>query len=316
MQAHYTTTYKHLSLTERQLIGRWLKEGRSRRQIARLLGRSPQTINNEVIRGQVQQMDTFRHYHSVYSSDYAQKQYGRHRKNSIKKTKLDKKLSEIIVHYIKDRVSPEVIAKVKLKGIISASTVYNWLYQGRLGLKRTDMLYPHKTKPIKPVVANPRHYGKFIDERPESISQRLAYGHWEIDTVVLTRAKNPVLLTLTERKTRLEVIRLISDKTSQAVNSELEKLSNQFDFKSITADNGSEFSRLSEALTCEVYYAHAYSSWERGTNENHNRMIRRFLPKGTRNTTANAVARIEMWMNNYPRKMFDYRSPNEMMKGG
>ena len=261
-------------------------------------------------------MDTFRHYHSVYSSDYAQKQYGRHRKNSIKKTKLDKKLSEIIVHYIKDRVSPEVIAKVKLKGIISASTVYNWLYQGRLGLKRTDMLYPHKTKPIKPVVANPRHYGKFIDERPESISQRFAYGHWEIDTVVLTRAKNPVLLTLTERKTRLEVIRLISDKTSQAVNSELEKLSNQFDFKSITADNGSEFSRLSEALTCEVYYAHAYSSWERGTNENHNRMIRRFLPKGTRKTTANAVARIEMWMNNYPRKMFDYRSPNEMMKGG
>ena len=316
MQAHYTTTYKHLSLTERQLIGRWLKEGRSRRQIARLLGRSPQTINNEVIRGQVQQMDTFRHYHSVYSSDYAQKQYGRHRKNSIKKTKLDKKLSEIIVHYIKDRVSPEVIAKVKLKGIISASTVYNWLYQGRLGLKRTDMLYPHKTKPIKPVVANPRHYGKFIDERPESISQRLAYGHWEIDTVVLTRAKNPVLLTLTERKTRLEVIRLISDKTSQAVNSELEKLSNQFDFKSITADNGSEFSRLSEALTCEVCYADAYSSWERGTNENHNRMIRRFLPKGTRKTTANAVARIEMWMNNYPRKMFDYRSPNEMMKGG
>ena len=316
MQAHYTTTYKHLSLTERQLIGRWLKEGRSRRQIARLLGRSPQTINNEVIRGQVQQMDTFRHYPSVYSSDYAQKQYGRPRKNSIKKTKLDKKLSEIIVHYIKDRVSPEVIAKVKLKGIISASTVYNWLYQGRLGLKRTDMLYPHKTKPIKPVVANPRHYGKFIDERPESISQRFAYGHWEIDTVVLTRAKNPVLLTLTERKTRLEVIRLISDKTSQAVNSELEKLSNQFDFKSITADNGSEFSRLSEALTCEVYYAHAYSSWERGTNENHNRMIRRFLPKGTRKTTANAVARIEMWMNNYPRKMFDYRSPNEMMKGG
>jgi len=316
MQVHYTTTYKQVSLTERQLIGKWLKAGMSRRQIAKLLGRSPQTINNEVIRGQVQQMDTFRHYHSVYSSDYAQKQYGRHRKNSIKKTKLDKKLSEIIVHYIKDRVSPEVIAKVKLKGIISASTVYNWLYQGRLGLKRTDMLYPHKTKPIKPVVANPRHYGKFIDERPESISQRLAYGHWEIDTVVLTRAKNPVLLTLTERKTRLEVIRLISDKTSQAVNSELEKLSNQFDFKSITADNGSKFSRLSEALTCEVYYAHAYSSWERGTNENHNRMIRRFLPKGTRKTTANAVARIEMWMNNYPRKMFDYRSPNEMMKGG
>ena len=297
MQVHYTTTYKHLSLTERQLIGKWLKAGMSRRQIAKLLGRSPQTINKEVIRGQVKQMDTFRHNHSVYSYDYAQKQYERRRKKSTKKTKLDKKLTEIIVHYIKDKVSPEVIAKVKLKGSVSTSTLYNWLYQGRLGLNRTDMLYPHKTKVIKPVATNPRHYGKFIDKRPESTNQRLAYGHWEIDTVVLTRAKNPVLLTLTERKTRLEVIRLISDKTAQA-------------------DNGSEFSRLSEALTCEVYYAHAYSSWERGTNENHNRMIRRFLPKGTRKTTANAVARIEMWMNNYPRKLFDYRSPNEMMKGG
>ena len=316
MQVHYTTTYKHLSLTERQLIEKWLKVGMSRRQIAKLLGRSPQTINNEVIRGQVKQMDTFRHYHSVYNSDYAQKQYETSRKKSIKKTKLDKKLTEIIVHYIKDKVSPEVIAKVKLKGIVSTSTLYNWLYQGRLGLKRTDMLYPHKTKMIKPAATNPRVYGKFIDERPESINQRLAYGHWEIDTVVLTRAKNPVLLTLTEQKTRLEVIRLIPDKTSQAVNSELKKLSNQFDFKSITADNGSEFSRLSEALTCEVYYAHAYSSWERGTNENHNRMIRRFLPKGTRKTTANAVARIEMWMNNYPRKLFNYRSPNEMVRGG
>src|SRR5574340_548093 len=98
MQAHYTTTYKHLSLTERQLIGRRLKEGRSRRQIARLLGRSPQTINNEAIRGQVQQMNIFRHNHSVYSHDYPQKKYGRNVKNSIKKPKFNKNLSEIIVH--------------------------------------------------------------------------------------------------------------------------------------------------------------------------------------------------------------------------
>lgn len=93
-------------------------------------------------------------------------------------------------------------------------------------------------------------------------------------------------------------------------------LAEAFDFKSITADNGSEFSRLSEVLSCDVYYAHAYSSWERGINENHNRMIRRFLPKGTIKTTVKAVARIEMWMNNYPRKLFNYKSPIQMVMGG
>src|SRR5574339_161850 len=278
MQENYTTTYNHLSLAERQLIEKWFKEGMSRRQIAKLLGRSHQTINNEVKRGQVQQMDTFRAYHIVYSSEYAHQQYHKQRKKSIKNTKLDKLVLEKIVHYIKAKVSPEVIAKAKFNGQISYSSIYNWIYNGKLGLKRKDMLYPHKTKVIKTVSANPRVYGKSIEERPEDINRRNELGHWEIDTVVLTRAKNKVLLTLTERKSRLEIIRIIADKFSEAVN-------------------------------CYIYYAHAYSSWERGTNENHNRMIRRFLPKGTIKTTTKEVAQIEIWMNNYPRKMFNYSTP-------
>lgn len=192
---------------------------------------------------------------------------------------------EKIVHYIKAKVSPEVIAKAKFNGQISYSSIYNWIYNGKLGLKRKDMLYPHKTKVIKTVSANPRVYGKSIEERPEDINRRNELGHWEIDTVVLTRAKNKVLLTLTERKSRLEIIRIIADKSSEAVN-------------------------------CDIYYAHAYSSWERGTNENHNRMIRRFLPKGTIKTTTKEVAQIEIWMNNYPRKMFNYSTPIQVYLGG
>src|SRR5574337_1073079 len=118
MQENYTTTYNHLSLAERQLIEKWFKEGMSRRQIAKLLGRSHQTINNEVKRGQVQQMDTFRAYHIVYSSEYAHQQYHKQRKKSIKNTKLDKLVLEKIVHYIKAKVSPEVIAKAKFNGQI------------------------------------------------------------------------------------------------------------------------------------------------------------------------------------------------------
>ncbi|WP_375378075.1 transposase, partial [Salmonella enterica] len=76
-------------------------------------------------------------------------------------------------------------------------------------------------------------------------------------------------------------------------------------------DNGHEFARLSEDVSCPVYYAHAYASFERGTNENHNRMIRRHLPKGTTKTTPEEVAAIEYWMNHYPRKMFNYKSSYE-----
>jgi transposase, IS30 family len=317
MQDNYTSKGKHLTSTERSLIEKWRKEKLSYRQIAKRLGRSPQTINTEVKRGLVQQMDTHRRYHMVYSSEYAQRQYEHNRKRSIKHSKLDKQVSETIVHYIKNKFSPEVIAKVKLRGQVSTRTIYNWIYQGKLGLKRTDMLYPRKTKAIKKTVSsNPRVYGKSIDDRPEWINNRSEIGHWEIDTVLLTKSKNSVLLTLTERSTRFEVIRLIKAKTACAVNSELLRLSQEFEFKSIIADNGSEFSRLSEVVNGEVYYAHAYASWERGTNENNNRMIRRFLPKGTVKTTVQAVAHIEKWMNNYPRQLFNYKSPIQMVMGG
>ncbi|MBB5888693.1 IS30 family transposase [Lactovum miscens] len=123
-----------------------------------------------------------------------------------------------------------------------------------------------------------------IDQCPEEINQHEALGHWEIDTVPLT---------LTERQTRFEIIRLIPDKTSASVNRALLALQEKIQFKSLTSDNGRKFARLHEAVTCPTYYYHAYASFERGSNENHNRMIRRFLPKGTKQTTALTVSKIE-----------------------
>ncbi|WP_018381401.1 IS30 family transposase, partial [Streptococcus thoraltensis] len=86
---------------------------------------------------------------------------------------------------------------------------------------------------------------------------------------------------------------------------------------SITADNGTEFSRLSEVFDPEhIYYAHPYASWERGTNENHNRLIRRWLPKGSKNATQKQVTFIENWINNYPKKVLDYKTPREVLYAG
>ncbi|HEW4237412.1 TPA: IS30 family transposase, partial [Streptococcus pneumoniae] len=102
--------------------------------------------------------------------------------------------------------------------------------------------------------------------------------------------------------------------TNESVNQALTLLLGEHHILSITADNGSEFKRLSEVFPEEhIYYAHAYSSWERGSNENHNRLIRRWLPKGTKKTTPKEVAFIENWINNYPKKCLDYKSPSEFL---
>ncbi|MCI3860896.1 IS30 family transposase [Lactococcus garvieae] len=96
-----------------------------------------------------------------------------------------------------------------------------------------------------------RPLGLSIENRPESINERSEYGHWEIDTVLLTKEKGECLLTLTERMTRLEIIRLIPDKTTQSVNQALRELN--FLARSVTSDNGKEFAKLSEVLECPVY---------------------------------------------------------------
>ena len=299
MQDYYTPKSNHLTLTERRMIERWLLEGQSNREIARRLTKAPQTIHNEVKRDQVRQQVRQGKYEQVYSADFAQEVYDNNRKRSVKQMTLTKELKEKIVHYIKQKYSPEML--VKAKGIpVPISTIYYWIHHGQLGLTRADMLYPRKeTAKKKHASPNFKPAGKSIEERPESINKRENFGDFEMDTVIQTRAKNECLLTLTDRKSRCQIIRLFPDKSAFSVNQALKSILKVYQINSITADNGTEFSRLSEVFDPDdIYYAHPYSSWERGTNENHNRLIRRWLPKGSRNATQQQVAFIENWMNN------------------
>lgn len=307
MQDNYTSKGKHLTELERQLIERWHnKEKLSNREIAYRLGRAPQTIHNEIQRGAVQLK-----YKTKYSAKIAQERYKTFRTNSKRSTKLTAQLDEQISKAVKNKISLEVIHQ-EIKSEVCLRTLYNWIAMGVLSISYHDLLYPQYRKPKKQRKIQPKHIlGLSIEQRPESINERSEYGHWEIDTVLLTKEKGECLLTLTERKTRLEIIRLIPDKTTQSVNQALREI--DFSAQSVTSDNGKEFTKLSEVLDCPIYYCHAYASHERGTNENHNRMIRRHLPKGTKKTTKQFVAYIENWMNNYPRKMFNFKSPNQML---
>ena len=138
-----------------------------------------------------------------------------------------------------------------------------------------------------------------------------------MDTVILNKQKNQCLLTLTDRRSRHQIIRLIPDKTAQLVNQAVTAVMETDTIKSITADNGTEFNRLAEVFPQDnIYYAHPYSSWERETNENHNRLIRRWLPKGVKKTTHKLVAFIENWINNYPKKVLNYKSPQIFLLTG
>ena len=123
--------------------------------------------------------------------------------------------------------------------------------------------------------------------------------------------------TITDRKSRYQIIRLIPDKSAESVNQALSMVLKDYQIYSITADNGTEFSRLADVFDLEhIYYAHPYSSWERGTNENHNRLIRRLLPKRSKNAPQKQVAFIENWINNYPKKILDYKSLREFLQNG
>ena len=171
------------------------------------------------------------------------------------------------------------------------------------------------------------HKGLPIDRRPEVVAHRKTFGHWEFDSVIgKAKGQKQSILTLTERKTRFEIIFRAQAKTSAATVDALHKIIRQFPhgtFQSITVDNGSEFQdchgmehdrRGNKRLT--VYYAHPYSSWERGTNERNNRIIRRYFPKGKSlaKVTQKQCDAVAASINAMPRKVLDWHTAQELFE--
>ena len=207
---------------------------------------------------------------------------------------------------------------------LCTKTLYNYVDLGLIGIKNIDL--PQKlsrnTK-IHRVKQNKRILGRSIEERPQSIESRKEFGHWETDLVIGQKSgQDNVLLTLLERKTRqLSIIRL-PDKSAGSVIAAFTKMKVELGedyskvFRTITTDNGSEFSRLSElenGTQTKVYFTHPYTSCEKGSIENHNGLIRRFIPKGKRiaDYSDEDILTVELWANGLPRKILGYQTPEE-----
>jgi len=352
-QEHCNTREKHfqqISEKERYQIEGLMRSGLRPSAIALQFGRDRRTIEREIEKGTVDQMDSEYRVKRLYCADAGQRVHDERASNKGRGLKIghDHALADYLEQKIGvEKWSPDAaIGAIKANGLqfavtLCTKTVYNMIDRGEF-LTLTNQSLPVKRNPkkqsykkVRGVALNNRK-GRSIEERPPEVELREEIGHWEMDLVLgSTRA---CLLVMTERSGRRELIWKIPSKEQKYVIAVLDRLERKLGrkfreiFKSITMDNGSEFLDMKgiersvfnpqeNRTTC--YYAHPYSAYERGSpgspanpkvrwggSENANKLIRRFVPKGTDigKLSDMAIARIQLWINNYPRRIFGYLS--------
>lgn len=331
---------KHLTYEERIKIEALYKMGLNSSRIAEQIGgRSERTIRREVAKGMVELLNSDLTTRMEYSAEIGQAEHDRQgtAKGPSLKIGKDHKLVKYLEKAIgKNGESPYAAIQnitnkgLKFKTSICYKTLYNYL-DNNLFLNISNKDLPVKKN------AKKRNYNKIrqaynntkgtsISERPTAVAARIEAGHWEMDTVVGKQGTKTVLMVLSERVTRKELIFKIPSKSQAAVVKVLDKLERKMGilfsetFKTITCDNGCEnldFEGIETSVRnkrkrTKVYYAHPYSSWERGTNENINKMIRRFIPKGVDISafSVKQIMQIQHWINNYPRRVLGGLSAN------
>lgn len=330
---------KYFTERERYKLEAFLQDGIPKAEIARRLGKSRQTIYNEIKRGMVEQIGYDLIKYTAYKADAAQRVSASNQSAKGRPYKLgaDYALAAFIENKVlHEKWSPAAVAGyVRNHGMFTVTlchkTLYNYIHSGLFLNLTPDKLkkYRHLRKHMEFVrVAKNNTVCQSIEERPKHVKQRTDAGHWEMDTVVSCKGGSGCLLVMTERKTRYEIIRKIKHKSQKDVKRALDGLPlsvTQFArvFKTITVDNGNEFLDA-DGIQCdrygarrtELYYCHPYASWERGSNENLNRMIRRWIPKGTdiSKVPESYVAYVQHWMNAFPRKIHGYRSAYDMVQ--
>ena len=340
-------TFKHLQYRDRIKIEMMLREKASIQQIADRLHVTYQTIWRELRRDGVWYEHTLSNLTTErrYSADIAQAQYEKNKraKGGMIKLGHDFALHDFIEQKIgREHYSPAaVIMEIKLRGLkfdvdICEKTIYNYINSGDVFFSITNKDLPqrgeHKREYKKVREAKRQAPGEGIENRPPEIDERKEEGHWEMDTVVGKRGESKhSLLVLTERKTRNELIYLLYEHTTEQVCKRLDQLEAEWGeqfgqvFNTITVDNGSEFAdwkgmQKSAADESEkrvtVFYCHPYCSFERGSNENQNRLVRRKIPKGENfdDRTEDDIQRVEDWINDYPREMFGWKTSGELFQ--
>jgi transposase, IS30 family len=316
--------YKHLSQEERELIAARLSEGSSVGDIAKAVGRNKSTISRELKRNSPPER---RRYVPCRA-------HSRACERKTKANQHERLKNDFIRQYVKDGLaqgwSPEQVSgriRIDHPGqTINHEAIYQYLYHPQ-NPDRLEMIQllrrAHKKRRNKGIGRKVRKTtipNRIpIEDRPKSVENRRHYGHWEGDSMISRKSK-VALNTLVERKSRLVLISKLLRKSAADTNRAVIGRLKKFPAKgrqTLTLDNGTENAKheqLSAKLGIRCYFARPYASWQRGTNENLNGLIRWYLPKGTdfRKITSEQIARIEYLINSRPRKCLGYKTPLEV----
>jgi IS30 family transposase len=344
-QEQYTTkSGKCITFSDRLRIETLYKEKLSPTEIGLRLPnpKSRRTIERELMRGMVEQLDYEARYYKTYSAVKARESHATACERKGRQLKLgnDHKLEAFIEHCILvEKLSPYATEqRIKQAGFATRlcfKTIYNYIdAEVFLNVTNKDLWEKHKRKKrkyeqVRPAYTNLR--GKSVSERPKEAESRQDFGHWEMDTVESGKGDKTALLVFTERLTRYELVFKLASKTQSEVLRVLAMLERKLGakgfrkrFKSITCDNGCEFldwagierSIRSRRARTSVYFCHPYHAWERGSNENANRMIRRFIPKGAHigNYTDEQLAAVQDYINNCPRRSLAGMPASDLFK--
>ena len=325
-----TKKHKRLSLKERVIIQTLLEEDKSMSSIAKKLNRARSTITREVNKWVSNPSDK---YDASLADWLAKDDY-------LNKRNLDKiGTYSLLRFYVYKRLlknwSPEQIAgRIKIEHpndpimTISYEAIYMHIYshpQASLNKKLIKLLPYQKSRRRKPKARRkkgPKIRDQVnISQRPKHVENRQEIGHWEGD-LVIGKTQKSAIGTIVERKSRYTLTVSLKDRTTKSVTRAFAKELNRFDnqlTKTMTYDNGTEMADhkwLTNNTGIKVYFANPYASWERGTNENTNGLIRRFLPKKTdfKNVDRAQLKMIQNKLNNRPRKVLGYKTPLEVLE--
>jgi IS30 family transposase len=300
------------------------KAGYKQVDIAKEIGVSQSTISRELNRNITFVRTKLGSWQ--YKPDYAQANARQRHKDKNKKIKLTDEVANFIREKLQQKWSPDQVSGYAKKHNLF-SIGKEWIYQFILRDKeRGGKLYlnlRHQNKKYRKRYGSPKKTGpiknrRFIDEGPKIVDEKNRIGDWEIDTIIGKQQKQAVI-SIVERFSKKTILKKVSKRTANSVTiatiEGLKSFSNSV--LSITADNGAEFAfheKISKALNADFYFAHPYSSWERGLNENTNGLVRQYLKKGSSFTgiTDMDLETIMDASNSRPRKSLGYATPNEI----
>jgi len=310
--------YRHLSYREREMIASMRLLRYSLRKIAKALDRHPSTVSRE-IRRNAYVTDGY------YRTRFAQENYNARRSNARKGTQYTRDQWHPVIKLLKEKYSPEQISGYLAKKRIlqiSHETIYRYIWRDKAegGELYKNLRQSPKIRRKRYAAKDSRgrlESKKTIDDRPAIVDTRSRIGDWEIDTMV--GPSKSCILTIVERKSGFLMIGKLNTRKAIDINHRLMKLIDRcpYNFKTITTDNGTEFHSykiIERRKKVPFFFAHPYHSWERGTNENTNGLIRQYIPKRTAmdhlsQQQCNAIADK---LNNRPRKRHAFKTPKEI----